>query len=64
MPAPKNDYEIVLPEDNDTKEASVDESIDIDRSDYIGEQYEILDESDVQVQKRLLLKQKRKKYLK
>ena len=62
MPAPKNDYEIVLPEDNDTKEASVDETIDIDRSDYIGEQYEILDESDVQVQKRLLLKLKRENY--
>jgi len=56
LPAPKNDYEIVLP-DEDEKNKSTDE-MNIDRTDYVGEQFEILDESEVQIQKRLAQKQK------
>lgn len=56
LPAPKNDYEIVLPEDE--KNNKVTNEMDIDRSDYVGEQYELLDESEVQYQKKLALKKK------
>lgn len=54
LPAPKNDYEIVLPEDENQDE----EKIDIDRPDYVGEQFELLDEAEVQQQKRIAQKKK------
>lgn len=62
LPAPKNDYEIVLPDSADKQDT--DENIDIDRSDYVGEQYDILDETEVQMQKRVLQKLKCKTAIK
>lgn len=50
LPAPKNDYEIVLPEN---AEKDADDNIDIDRPDYVGEQYDILDATEVQIKNRL-----------
>ena len=70
LPAPKNDYEIVLPEDptdesskNSAKKKSSndmnhdeEELIDYDRPEIVGEQYEILDESEVQSRHKQMLK--------
>lgn len=64
LPAPKNDYEIVLPEDEaeekskkkSLKEQNEEELIDIDRDESAGEQYEILDESEVQARRIQFLK--------
>jgi len=50
LPAPKNDYEIVLPEN---AEKDADDNIDIDRPDYVGDQYDILDATEVQIKNRL-----------
>ncbi len=69
LPAPKNDFEIVLPEDSidESSNKSVksksssdqnddEELIDYDRPDIVGEQYEILDESEVQARHKQMLK--------
>lgn len=50
LPAPKNDYEIVLP-DEDNK-MDTDDHLEMDRSDNPGEQYDIHDESELQLQRK------------
>lgn len=58
LPAPKNDYEIVLPEDEQEREAG-EHDMDVDRPDgYVGEQYDIMDEDEVRYQRKLRQKQK------
>jgi len=68
LPAPKNDYEIVLPEDEEEKKASKkkkslkemnDEELrELERDETVGEQYEILDEAEVQARRKEFLRAK------
>lgn len=64
LPAPKNDYEIVLPEEDEAaNEHELD--MDVDRPDgYVGEQYDIMDEDEVRYQRKLALKHKYEEELK
>lgn len=56
LPAPKNDYEIVLPED---EQEGGQDLMDVDRPDgFVGEQYDIMDEDEVRYQRKLMQKQK------
>jgi hypothetical protein len=66
LPAPKNDYEIVLPEDatvddeKSKKKSKYEENDELEHenTDLVGEQYEILDEAEVQARRKLQLKAK------
>jgi len=72
LPAPKNDYEIVLPEDTTIddekpkKKSKFEEHDEIEQesTDLVGEQYEILDEAEVQARHKLQLKAKCNNYIK
>lgn len=56
LPAPKNDYEIVLPED---EQEAGEHGMDVDRPDgCVGEQFDIMDEDEVRYQRKLSRKQK------
>jgi pre-mRNA-splicing factor CDC5/CEF1 len=59
LPAPKNDYEIVLPEDNNvnsTKSQKNDEKEEDDAD--VGEQYEIVDQEELETKRKQILKAK------
>lgn len=61
LPKPKNDYEIVVPEEEEAKskksnQENGDEEMDDGR---YGEQFEIADQSDLDAKTQLLLKEKR-----
>ena len=56
LPAPKNDYEIVLPDEGGEGVGA--DRMDSDGTDYVGEQFDVMDEDEVRYQKRMLQKQK------
>lgn len=53
MPAPKNDFEIVIPDEENENESST------DRMD-TGEEYEVPDQADLEAKRNYELEQKRK----